>query len=124
MKVEKYSLKAESTLTIFEFINEGQKGNIRKLIQFQETNEPGSYNLAFGDKDLSTGEMDDLVVSKIAIAKKYWQQLQVHYMPSLMNIRMPLFMQRVVQKQGQGFTGWASLGFIMMWLKILTSMVR
>lgn len=63
MKIEKYSLKAESSLTVFEFVSEGPNGLIRKLIQFQETNQPDVYNLAFGDKNADTGEIDDLVVS-------------------------------------------------------------
>ena len=63
MKIDKYSLKAESSLTVFEFVSEGQNGLIRKLIQFQETNQPDVYNLAFGDKNADTGEIDDLVVS-------------------------------------------------------------
>ena len=62
MKVKKYPLKAEESLTIFEFISEGPKGKIKKLIQFQETNEPNLYNLAFGDK-IGKTEIDDLSVS-------------------------------------------------------------
>jgi len=63
MKIEKYALKAESNLTIFEFISEGPNGLIRKLIQFQETNQSNLYNLAFGDKNPETGQVDDLAVS-------------------------------------------------------------
>ncbi len=63
MKVDKYFLRAESNFTIFEFISEGTRGNIRKLIQFQETNEKNLYNIAFGDKDEDTGEINDLAVS-------------------------------------------------------------
>ena len=63
MQVDKYALKAESNLNVFEFISEGPKGTIRKLIQFQETNEPGLFNLAFGDKNYETGEIDDLAIS-------------------------------------------------------------
>lgn len=63
MKIEKYALKAESSLTVFEFISEGPKGLIRKIIQIQETNQANLYNLAFGDKDLKTGVIDDLVIS-------------------------------------------------------------
>jgi hypothetical protein len=70
MKVEKYALKAERTLTVFEFISEGPNGNIRKLIQFQETNEPQLFNLAFGDKDLYTGEIDDLAISNNGDSEK------------------------------------------------------
>jgi hypothetical protein len=63
MKLDRYQLKAEASLTIFEFISEGPKGKIQKLIQFQETNREGLYNLSFGDKDLSTGSVDDLSIS-------------------------------------------------------------
>jgi hypothetical protein len=38
MNLSKYRLKAEADLTIFEFVSEGPKGNIPKLIIFTETN--------------------------------------------------------------------------------------
>lgn len=70
MKIDKYALKAEDSLTVFEFISEGTNGAIRKLIHFQETNEPGLYNLAFGDKYPDTGEMDDLAISNNGDSEK------------------------------------------------------
>lgn len=48
---------------IFEFVSEGPKGKIHKLVQFGETNLKNLFNLAFGDKDLITGEINDSVVS-------------------------------------------------------------
>ena len=63
MKVDKYTLKSESNFTLFEFISEGEKGAIRKRIEFQEANEPNLYNLPFGDKTADTEAMDDLAVS-------------------------------------------------------------
>ncbi len=63
MKIEKYPLKSESSFTVYEFISEGRKGVIRKLVQFQATNQPNLYNLAFGDKDPITGQINDLAVS-------------------------------------------------------------
>lgn len=63
MKIDNYPLKAENSLTVFEFVSEGPNGLIRKLIQFQETNRHNVYNLAFGDKNSETGEIDDLAVS-------------------------------------------------------------
>ena len=63
MKLERYELKAEKSLMVFEFVSEGPKGEIPKLVQFGETNLRGFYNLAFGDKDLTTGEINDSVVS-------------------------------------------------------------
>lgn len=63
IKLERYELKAEKSLMVFEFISEGPKGKIPKLVQFGETNLKDLYNLAFGDKDLTTGEINDSVVS-------------------------------------------------------------
>ena len=37
MKLPRYELKAEKSLTVFEFISEGPKGEIPKLIKFSET---------------------------------------------------------------------------------------
>jgi hypothetical protein len=63
MKIEKYHLKSDNTLSYFEFISVGSKGAIRKMIEFQTTSIPGLYNLAFGDKNPDTGELDDLAIS-------------------------------------------------------------
>jgi hypothetical protein len=63
MKTEKYYLKSESKFTRFEFISEGRRGAIRKLIEFQETTNPDVYNLAFGDFNPQTQEINDLAVS-------------------------------------------------------------
>ncbi len=56
MKIEKYHLKSDNTLSYFEFISVGSKGAIRKIIEFQATSTPGLYNLAFGDKHPETNE--------------------------------------------------------------------
>jgi hypothetical protein len=63
MQLPRYELTAESDLCVFEFISEGPKGNIHKLIKFSETALKDFFNLAFGDKDLLNGEIDDKVVS-------------------------------------------------------------
>jgi len=63
MKVEKYNLKTETKFTRFEFISEGPNGAIRKLIEFQTTTNPLLFNLAFGDYNPITEEIDDLAVS-------------------------------------------------------------
>jgi hypothetical protein len=63
MKLPKYPLASNSKLSTFEFISEGDKGLIIKLIQFQKTNLADVYNLAFGDKDPDSGAIDDKVVS-------------------------------------------------------------
>jgi hypothetical protein len=63
MKQPKYPLKAEHDLTIFQFVSEGPKGGIPKLIEFTETNLNGFFNLAFGDKDETTGKLNDKAVT-------------------------------------------------------------
>ncbi len=63
MKLPRYELSAESSLMVFEFKSEGPKGQIPKLIKFSETTLNGFFNLAFGDKNITTNEIDDTVVS-------------------------------------------------------------
>ena len=62
MNLPKYQLKSEQDLRTFEFISEGPRGYIKKLIVFQNTNIPNLYNLAFGDKTID-GKINDKSVS-------------------------------------------------------------
>jgi len=70
MQLPRYELKAEKSLMVFEFLSEGPKGKIPKLIKFSETNLKGVYNLAFGDKNQDTGEINDLAVSNNGDSEK------------------------------------------------------
>ena len=70
MKLPKYEIEAEDSLEVFEFVSNGPKGNIPKLIKFSKTTLKDFYNLAFGDKNLSTGEIDDKVVSNNGDSEK------------------------------------------------------
>jgi len=70
MKLERYELKAENTLMVFEFVSEGSKGQIKKLIQYSETNLKDFYNLGFGDKDEQTGDIDDKVITNNGDSQK------------------------------------------------------
>ncbi|MEO6231905.1 MAG: hypothetical protein ABJB11_14995 [Ferruginibacter sp.] len=70
MKLPKYEMEAEDSLEVFEFVSEGSIGSIPKLIKFSETALKGFYNLAFGDKHLLTGEIDDKVVSNNGDSEK------------------------------------------------------
>jgi hypothetical protein len=63
MKLPRYQLKSGDNLMTFEFISEGYKGQIPKIVQYNETNLKDVYNLAFGDKDGETGELDDTIIS-------------------------------------------------------------
>lgn len=70
MRLDKYQLKAGGELLSYEFISEGPKGLIRKRIQFRLVNRQQVFNLAFGDKDAETGEIDDLVISNNGDSEK------------------------------------------------------
>ncbi|MCG8386807.1 MAG: hypothetical protein MJA30_14755, partial [Cytophagales bacterium] len=50
-------------LEVFEFVSEGPKGRIPKIVQYFPTNYKDVYHLGFGDKNLVTGSIDDTVVS-------------------------------------------------------------
>jgi hypothetical protein len=57
MKLPRYPLTSSDKMMTFEFVSEGHKGLVHKLIRFQPTNLKGVYNLAFGDKELLTDEI-------------------------------------------------------------------
>ena len=70
MKLPKYALASSDKLTTFEFVSEGQKGIIHKIVRYQPTNLKDIYNLAFGDKDHTTGNIDDTVISNNGDSEK------------------------------------------------------
>lgn len=70
MKLPNYPLASNDKFTTFEFISEGTKGLIHKLVRFEPTNVKDVYNLAFGDKDQITGNIDDEVVSNNGDSEK------------------------------------------------------
>ena len=70
MNLPKYQLTSSPELSSYEFISEGPKGLIPKRIQFTLVNREEVYNLAFGDKDLLTGEIDDQSVSNNGDSEK------------------------------------------------------
>lgn len=47
----------------FEFVSKGPQGIIYKTVQFQHTNLINVFNLSFGDKDIVSGEINDMVIS-------------------------------------------------------------
>jgi len=63
VNLERYNIKASTVLMEFEFVSVGKKGEIIKVVQYSPTGIPNIYNLAFGDKDLKTGNISDSVIS-------------------------------------------------------------
>lgn len=49
--------------TVFEFNSEGKNGTIPKLISFDQTDLEGFFNLAFGDLNKETGNINDFAIS-------------------------------------------------------------
>ncbi len=62
MKIEKYPVIIGETPMVFEFISKGIRGNISKLVIYSHTHLHNFYNLGFGDKDETTGQIDDEVI--------------------------------------------------------------
>ena len=63
MILDSYELNAGRNLMTFEFLSEGRRGRIIKVIQFQPMNIENVYNLAFGDKNIETGRLNDEVIT-------------------------------------------------------------
>ena len=65
MNLERYQFINSNDYRDYEFYSEGPKGRISKIVTFSlvpNTNPP-IYNLAFGDLNPDTGELDDMVIS-------------------------------------------------------------
>lgn len=67
--LDRYELKAGTNFTTFEFVSEGRKGKVTKVIQFQSMDYTGLYNLAFGDL-MADGKIDDIVITDNGDSKK------------------------------------------------------
>jgi hypothetical protein len=71
MQNEKYNLTFDSDLINFRFESVGQKGVIQKLVIFQKIDENQDiYNLAFGDLDEKTNEIDDEIITNNGDSEK------------------------------------------------------
>jgi amidophosphoribosyltransferase len=62
LKQEIYQLSSSENSMSFLFTSEGPKGKIEKLILFQATHIKNVFNLAFGDINTLTKEIDDSIV--------------------------------------------------------------
>ncbi|PIY07999.1 MAG: hypothetical protein COZ18_14495 [Flexibacter sp. CG_4_10_14_3_um_filter_32_15] len=70
MNQPKYLYKSEPLCKHFEFISEGVKGKIRKMVEYTETDAEGIYNLGFGDYDEKTKTIDDINVTNNGDSQK------------------------------------------------------
>lgn len=70
MNIDKYPVIIGETAMVFEFVSEGIRGKISKLVIYNETHLHNFYNLGFGDKDSITGEIDDEVITNNGDSEK------------------------------------------------------
>jgi hypothetical protein len=70
MKIDKYPVIVGETSMVFEFISEGIRGRISKLVIYSKTHLHNFYNLGFGDKDDITGNINDEVVTNNGDSEK------------------------------------------------------
>ena len=63
MNKPKYLYKSEEFLKIYEFVSEGPKVQIKKLVQYTDTGSEHVYNIAFGDNDEKTNSINDLSIT-------------------------------------------------------------
>ena len=62
MNLEKYSLVTDDKHITYEFLSQGSKGTIKKVVHYQEIEE-NVFNLAFGDWDEDGQRINDKVRS-------------------------------------------------------------
>ena len=63
MRNEQYDLEPGPALMTFEFVSEGPQGLIKKRVLFEQTPKKNIYNLAFGDINPETNDIDDLAIT-------------------------------------------------------------
>ena len=63
MNKPRYQYRTENHFEYFEFYSEGPKGIIKKVVEYQETNNKNVFNLAFGDYEEEAKGIDDLSVT-------------------------------------------------------------
>ncbi len=63
MKNPKYLYKSEESFKVYEFVSEGPRGQIKKVVQYSETGTEHVYNLGFGDYDEATQSIDDFSIT-------------------------------------------------------------
>ena len=63
MNKPKYLYKSEELMLYYEFVSEGPKGSIRKIVEYTETTTKNVFNLGFGDYDQETKSINDQSVT-------------------------------------------------------------
>jgi hypothetical protein len=69
MKYEKYPIESDTEILLFEFTSIGPNGEVKKIVQYAETEIKGYFNLGFGDKN-EYGEINDTIITNNGDSKK------------------------------------------------------
>lgn len=71
MSKDKYEIENSVGSKCFEFTSEGVNGSVLKVVQYSLIDAAEElYNLGFGDKNIQTGELEDLVITNNGDAEK------------------------------------------------------
>ncbi len=62
MQLPRYQYKTNNSFLDYEFISEGPKGSIKKIIRFTQIS-TSVFNIGFGDLDEETGEISDIAIT-------------------------------------------------------------
>jgi len=62
MRLPHYIYRTNDSFLDYEFISEGPRGNIKKVVRFSQIS-ANAFDLAFGDLDEKTGDISDTVVT-------------------------------------------------------------
>jgi hypothetical protein len=63
MKSPKYTYRSEELFLHFEFISEGPRGPIKKIVEYTRTSTEDVFNLGFGDFDEEKQVIDDSAIT-------------------------------------------------------------
>jgi hypothetical protein len=63
MLLDRYEVEISRDNTIYEFVSKGEKGDIKKIVRYSDTNLKDFFNLGFGDFNEKTGQIDDKIVT-------------------------------------------------------------
>lgn len=70
MLLDPYEYSSERLALFYEFISEGPKGRIRKIVEYTPTTIENVYNLAFGDYDDAIGGINDKIITNNGDSQK------------------------------------------------------
>lgn len=63
MHYDQYEITPGDTAMVYEFVSQGPKGDVKKVVIYSPTSIPNFFNLGFGDRNELTGQPDDNVVT-------------------------------------------------------------